>query len=364
MHLLRFQCADYRNIEHCDIRFSPGVNLLAGENAQGKTNALECIYTFARGKSFRGTSDENLVRFGQKGFYSEIAFSSCGREQTLSYRYWQGERQRCCNRAVEKKLSSFLGRFRAVLFYPEHLNLVKGGPAERRSFLNVAVSQCYPVYLSLYATYGKLLEQRNRMLCDLQHGLPADREVLEAFSYRLAHTAAQIHGYRSSYVGQLCRFVPDIHRDLSGGREEFSLSYRNEVPADTPDLTAAYEKLFTGDLHREACAGMTLHGVHRDDLELTINGISARSYGSQGQQRSAVLSLKLGEGEVARDITGEYPVFLFDDVFSELDEKRRSYILGDVGERQLIITACRREEMTAHADPHVIVVQDGRFSES
>ena len=341
MILNRLRVENYRNIPFADLSFDSGVNLLFGENAQGKTNALECIYSFARGKSFRSAKDEELVRFGEKGFSSEITFSDREREQTLSYCYFGGERKRLRNGVTLSKQTEMIGHFRAVLFYPEHLQLIKGGPSERRSFLNIAISQCYPAYLKLYGDYSRILENRNCLLKLSQKGLSIDKNELEIWSDALASAAASIWIYRKSYIEKLTQFASPLLSDISGKKEALSLSYESDVSGENEkEIREAYHLLFRENLMKEISSGCSLYGIHRDDLSVLINGISARSFASQGQQRSIVLSLKLAEGEVSRSLTGEYPVFLFDDVLSELDEYRRSYVLSDPGERQFIVTAC------------------------
>ena len=361
MLLLGLRAQNYRNIEYADITFEKGVNLLFGENAQGKTNALECIYSFARGKSFRGTSDADLVRFGSNGFSTEISFRNREREQTLSYRFEAGERRRMRNGVPLARQTEMIGHFRAVLFYPEHLQLIKGGPAERRHFLNIAISQCYPVYLKLYADYTRILENRNCLLKFAQRGMPCDAAEMESWSEALAAAAASIHIYRRKYIDALKEYADPLLRDLSGMKEALSLSYDSDTEGEDEErLRASYLSRFTENKQKEIAAGCTLYGVHRDDLSVNINGISARSFASQGQQRSIVLALKLAEGEVSRAITGEYPVFLFDDVLSELDEKRRAYVLSDPGERQFILTAC--ESSGFHpSSVRMIFVSGGSF---
>ena len=341
MILKRLRAENYRNIESADISFEKGVNLLFGENAQGKTNALECIYSFARGKSFRGTSDADLVRFGASGFKTEICFENSEREQTLSYSFFSGERRRLRNGVALAKQTEMIGHFRAVLFYPEHLQLIKGGPSERRGFLNVAISQCFPAYLKLYADYQRILDNRNCLLKFAQKGMPCDATELESWTQMIASVSASIQLYRRRYIERLGEFASPLLSDISGKRENLSLSYESDAMGDDEiTVTESYLSLFHQNQAKEIAAGCSLFGVHRDDLDICVNGISARSFASQGQQRSIVLSLKLAEGEVSKSLTGEYPVFLFDDVLSELDEHRRAYVLSDPGERQFILTAC------------------------
>ncbi len=343
MILKSFSAQNYRNIETCHLSFERGVNLLIGENAQGKTNALEGIYAFARGKSFRGAADAELVMFGKEGFVTEIAFEDQNRLQTLGYEFYRGSRKRYRNGVKMNKLSESLGHFRAVLFYPEHLQIIKGGPSERRELVNVAIAQLNGQYLRDYTAYQKILDNRNSLLKQAQKGGYVDESELLAWSEQLAGYAARIHTARVEYIRGLTPHAADYLRDISSEKEKLGLVYVSDTEhEDTDSARDDYFKLFSENLVRECAAGCTLFGVHRDDIEVTIGGKSARTYGSQGQQRSAVLAVKLAEGAYAKQITNDAPVYLFDDVLSELDERRRDYILSLAGENQLILTACDR----------------------
>lgn len=362
MNLLTLTAENYRNVESARLTFTPGVNLLFGQNAQGKTNALESIYLFARGKSYRGAADENLVRFGEKGFRIGISYQANGSEQTLEYRYYEGARKRLKNGAPVR-LSEMIGQFRAVLFCPEHLSLVKGSPQERRTFLNIAISQCRPIYLNFCDEYNRILENRNCLLKEIQKGFHYDRDELFSWTERLSDAAAKIAAYRVRYLEKISPHASDLLGDLSGKRENMTLSYESEAAGKTEEeIRDSYRRLFSEKIDREIAAGCSLFGVHRDDVAIGINGLSARAYASQGQQRSIVLALKLAEGEVCRDETGEYPVFLFDDVMSELDETRRGYVLRETGDRQVILTACESGGFDPRA-VHMIGVSGGVFTE-
>ncbi len=341
MYLKRFRAENYRNIGVCDLTFDKGVNLLVGENAQGKTNALEGIYAFARGKSFRGATDKELVKFGETGFQTEITFEDRNRQQILFYSFEDGKRKRLRNHAPLKSLNEAMGHFRAVLFYPEHLSIVKGGPAERRELINVAIAQLDTQYIRDYAAYQKILDNRNYLLKQAQKGMYIDENELSAWSEKLAEYAARIHTRRVEYVNGISPFASSFLRDISSEKEEMRLSYQSDTE-EKEEVSAYgdYLKAFTEHLEREKAAGCTLFGVHRDDIDIFLGGVSARTYASQGQQRSCVLSLKLAEGEYAKKLTGDSPVYLFDDVLSELDKKRQSYVLGMQDERQIILTAC------------------------
>ena len=358
MIIKRFRADNFRNIEKCDIEFSPGVNLLYGKNAQGKTNVVEGIYYFSRGKSFRGREDKELIRFGAEGFRIYIEFEdNCGHE-SLEYALFGKERLRKKNDYKISKITEMIGSFKAVLFYPDDLSLVKDGPEERRGFLNVAASGCYPLYIKYYSDYKKALENRNCILKMMQKGLYVDKYELDSWSASMAEYASYIFLFRKEYVDRLKKYAAVILKEISDGNEELTLFYESQIPEDMTDraeIKAEYERIFNSSIDREIAAGVTLFGPHRDDIEIKINGKSARSFASQGQQRSIVLALKLSEGEVIKEITGEYPVFLFDDVLSELDEKRRNYVLSGIGDRQIIITSCEPDECLGFTDSEIEV---------
>lgn len=346
MILKKFKAENFRNIEKCEINFSEGVNLLYGDNAQGKTNAVEGIYIFARGKSFRAAEEKELIRFGEEGFRIYIEYEDERGENSLEYTLYKKERRRKKNGYKLEKIKEMLGNFRAVLFYPDDLLLVKGSPDGRREFLNVAISQCYGVYINYYSNYKKALENRNCLLKMASKGLPIDENELISWSYYMAEYASYIYLMRKEYIEKLNVYVSSIMKEISDGDENVTLFYKSDIDEECSDrqkIKEIYNRVFTAEIRREMAVGSSLFGVHRDDLIININEKSSRLFASQGQQRSIVLALKLAEGEVSRDISGEYPVFLFDDVLSELDEKRKKYITEGIEKRQIIITSCDKD---------------------
>ena len=346
MIIKRFKAEGFRNIDSCDITFLEGTNLLLGNNAQGKTNAVEGIYTFARGKSFRAADDKELLGFGKEGFRIYIEYEDKSGKNSLEYAFFGRERKRKKNGYPIKGVKEMIGSFRAVLFYPDHLGLIKDSPEERRSFLNIAIGQCYPVYISRYADYKNALENRNCLLKNASKGLFVDIEELKSWSYSLSEYSSYVYIERKEYIKRLEKYAKEIMKDISDGKEELSLIYKSDIEEDIDireEAVEAYRRIFTEELNREMIVGNSLFGPHRDDVEILINGKSARHFASQGQQRSAVLAIKLAEGEVNREIYGEYPVFLFDDVLSELDSKRKKYLLSGIKDKQIIMTGCEKD---------------------
>ena len=358
--ILRSFCAsNFRNIESCKLTFDSEVNVLLGENAQGKTNAVEGIYLFARGRSFRRGDEKDLVRFGNEGFSICIEYEDKDGTNTLEYAAFGRERRRKKNGYRLRKASEMVGSFKAVLFSPDDLELVKGGPDERREFLNVAISQCYPEYISLYGDYKKALENRNAILKNASKGLYFDERELQAWSLSIADYAARIYTYRCDYLKKLEVYAKSFMADISSGKEELTLTYRSDIDESlqNEDIVLRYRGIFTDNVMKERLAGTTLYGPHREEIIFSLGGKDARLYASQGQQRSIVLSLKMAEGEVSRELFSEYPVFLFDDVLSELDETRQKFVLSGMKDRQIIITSCER----LHTGGKVIEVKDGVF---
>lgn len=347
---------NFRNIEGETLRFSPETNLILGPNAQGKTNALEGMYLCAQGRSHRTIHEKEFIRFGEEFAHVELSYQDQYRENHLAIRYRGGKKACQKNGVPLKKMSEFIGNFRAVLFTPEHLSIVKEGPALRRSFMDSALSQLSPGYVASLQTYQRALMQRNKLLASLQKGeVKGGAEMVEIWSMQLAKEAAYLSAEREEYILSLNEIVNDIFRDMTTGREVPSVVYGGRKSEEE------FEKLLTANVDREIRMGTTLYGIHKDDLNLTINGKEARSYGSQGQQRSLSLAMKLSEGELSKKETGEYPVFLLDDILSELDSTRRGYILSGIRGKQVIMTACEDLSGELTSVTNVIRCEDGKY---
>ena len=364
MVIKKLKAENFRNIKNCEIDFQNGVNMFYGNNAQGKTNAVEAMYIFARGKSFRAREDKGLIKFGEEGFRIYVEYEDRSGLNSLEYAFFGKERRRKKNGYKIDGVKEMVGNLKAVLFYPDDLSLVKDSPEKRREFLNVAISQCYGSYISYYYNYKKALENRNCLLKFSSKGMYVDENELISWSYYMAEYAAQVYVMRREYVEKLKVYAEKTMKEISDGKENLDIFYKSDLKKDVYDIKEVieeYKRILTSEIEREKIVGSSLYGVHRDDLEININGNSARLYASQGQQRSIVLSLKLSEGEVNKDICGEYPIFLFDDVLSELDEKRKKYVLDGIGEKQIIITSCE-EDKNLNSDVKKIIVNSGEYN--
>ncbi len=352
---------NFRNIEAASVAFETGVNLLHGDNAQGKTNLLEAVYFTALGKSFRPVKEAELIRFGAEGAVVENEFEDSVRRQTLSFRLFAGKARRVVEQNGMKvgRMSEMVGAFRVVLFCPEHLSLIQGGPELRRNYLNVALSQLRPMYLGSLQRYNRILKERNALLKHASEDPATFRATEPMWSAQLAHEAAIITTHRARYIRQVDEHVKTCFADMMKKYETDvdelpELTYmptlggdwleENDSPTlmeDVARLEARYLDLLSTRHEREIGVGATLWGIHKDDIRISLNGRPARLYASQGQQRSLALAMKLAEGWVsAYESAGDMPVFLFDDVLSELDARRREYLVREMTGRQVIMTAC------------------------
>lgn len=335
----------FRNYVHLEADFSPGVNIIWGENAQGKTNLLEAISYLSTASSHRARYDKELIQFGVDHAFIKADVDARTRDFTLEARLSRGMRRQLFSNGVRLKTAGELsGILNTVLFCPEDLNLIRSGPAERRRFLDACICQLRPRYAAALAEYHRLYDQKSRILKDCDEK-PSLLETLDDFNLRMAQTGAILIHYRAHFIKRLTDCAPAIHRDFSGGRELLSLRY--ETVRTIPDPEAAPKDLLPRLLehqesHRKAeleCR-QCLSGPHKDDLVVELDGVDARTYASQGQTRTAALSLKLASREIFCQDTGEWPVLLLDDVLSELDARRQSFVLNRIEGGQVFITGC------------------------
>ena len=333
----------FRNL--CDGVIEPcrGVNVFYGENAQGKTNLIECIWLLSGNRSFRGARDSELVGFGRDRTKIKATFFSEGRDQTAEIVLASGKKEALLNGVKQKSSAALLGHLCAVVFSPEHLTLVKGAPEGRRSFIDGAICQIKPGFKDTLASYKRTLMQRNTLLKDIPRH-PELEMTLDAWDLRIAVLGASVIRVRMKYVERLCECALRYHLGISNNSEKLNIDYFSTVPKEYCGTTDSVRDYIVSELRNrrrdDIAAGSTSIGPHRDDLEITINGSSVRRYGSQGQQRSCVLSMKIAEEELIRLSVDEEPLVLLDDVLSELDSRRQEFLLNEIGDRQVFITCC------------------------
>ncbi len=368
MYCKSISVRNFRNIEDASVSFCEGVNILVGENAQGKTNLLEAVFYPSVGRSFRGAHMPEMIRFGEE--YAEIGlvFRDARREQTIKVRIFRDKK-----RVIEKngirmdKLSDIVGSFRAVLFCPEHLSMIKDGPAQRRTYLDLAISRMYPMYIHSLQKYNHILRQRNALLKSAVFDKSSFDATVELWSRQLAREAAVLAEARLKFIRRASGYIGECFAEMTGEKEIPAVVYDGssgqpeEEYGDREKTEKAYYGLLMSSHQREIAAGATLWGIHKDDLDIRLNGKSVRIYGSQGQQRSFALAMKLAEGEICREEFGDYPVFLLDDVLSELDGARREYLLHKIKGKQVILTSCEPDLLSDTEGVNRILVEKGKY---
>lgn len=328
-------------------RWTPveGVNILYGDNAQGKTNLLEACWLFTGARSFRGAKDSEMVAFGQEEAALGLRFTAGGRQQQAEITVAQ-RRRATLNGVSLPSAARMAGTFCGVVFSPAHLSLIKDGPEGRRRFADAAYCQLKPAYVGALTEFQKALTQRNAFLkqCREQGGLgPQQAELLDLWDTTLAVASARLTAARIHYMDKLQPLVTSIYDGLSGGREQLSLRWQTPAyteGATTADMARLWAEQYAAARRADTAAGFSTVGPHREDMDILLDDRSARLYGSQGQQRSAVLALKLAEAALLEQVTGEPPVAFLDDVMSELDVFRQDYILNHIRDWQVFITAC------------------------
>lgn len=364
MYIEQLEYRFYRNLKHAVYAPAPTVNIICGDNAQGKTNLLECIWLFTGGRSFRGSKESELIRFGEEQALARMQFFSEGRHQTLEYLISGGKRTAFLNGVKKTSLSQIVGHFCAVVFSPNHLMLIKNGPEERRNFLDGALCQLKPSYVVTLGRYRKALEERNSLLKDIRRHREL-QEMLPLWDERLSAEGAVIARERAALMQELSGIASSFYSGISGGRETLTLTYRTVGgrtghPDELKTLEQEMKERLSERREEELFCGYTTVGVHRDDISVCIDQKEARSFGSQGQQRSAVLAMKLAEAEVIARFKEEKPVVLLDDVLSELDPFRKEYLLKRIEGMQVFITCCE----TITEAPCVIHMENGAFTQA
>ena len=333
MKINSIRIKNFRNIEDIEIFPDENMNIICGENAQGKTNIIEAIWFFTGAKSFRNSKETVFVKFGEEKAKLEINYIFKGCEEKIKVEIENNKRTAFLN---GKKLSSpslLAGNFGAVIFSPSDLSLIKDSPSIRRKFIDISIGQLYPSFVEILNSYTRAVIQRNRIIKDFKYDKTLSI-ILDSFEKEIVENGIKIINYRKKYISILEKYVPDIYFGLSAGKEKIETKYILNCEPEKLEENLKFSR------ENDSLLGVTTVGPHRDDIDFKINGISVRSFGSQGQQRSVALSLKLAGAEVSKEITDEYPVCLLDDVMSELDPSRQNYILNHIKEWQVFLTCC------------------------
>ena len=366
MKLTNLQLQNFRNYESVQLEFTDGVHVFIGENAQGKTNLMESIYALAMTKSHRTTTDKELIRWNKEFATIKGTVEKTATKTNLELQFSKKGKIAKVNYLEQKRLSSYLGNLNVILFAPENLTLVKGSPQNRRKFVDMELGQMSSLYLYDLVEYNRVLKQRNTYLKQLAIKKKQPDEYLEVLSEMLSELASKIVFHRLDFMKQLEALAIPIHDQLSLGREKFSVSYQATIPLEdglTPEqMKEIYIDQFKKNQTREADQATTLIGPHRDDLIFYLNEIPVQTYGSQGQQRSTVLSLKLAEIELMKLSTGEYPLLLLDDVLSELDDDRQTHLIKAIENKvQTFITTTSLDGIKQQFinEPVVIPIEKG-----
>ncbi len=360
MKINSIEIENFRNIENLTLSFESNVNIIYGENAQGKTNLIEAIYLFTGSKSFRGVRDKELIKFEKPFSKLKIDFENKTRKQNAEI-FIENKRTANLN-GIKKKSPALLGEeLKAVIFSPVHLSMVKDGPSERRKFIDNALCQLKSNYRNVLKNYNRALTQRNMLLKDIAKNSSLS-DMLYIWDRNLASSGAKIIFQRIKYIEALLPYAKEIFNGLSNGREEIDLilngafEYKNLSVSDIEkNLMLAFENSRSSDFMNR----ITTVGPHRDDMDILINGKSARIYGSQGQQRSCVLALKLAEASLLKEMTEDEPLALLDDVMSELDISRQDYILNHIKDWQVFITCCDANTVLRLKDGKTFHISNG-----
>lgn len=358
---------NFRNYSSLEVGLHPKLNIFVGENAQGKTNIIEMIYLSALGRSFRTSKDQEMIQFQKQQAYTKVELVRASGEMVIEIKLELGQRKKMkVNQIPLVKKGELLGNLNVVIFAPDDLAIIKEGPGERRRFIDSEISQIYPKYYYTLNQYQRILQQRNTLLKE-NRGRKVD---LEIWNDQLVKYGSVIIQYRKGFVKRIGILAKLMHRKITEERETLEITYDSNVPCQGLEQLAEIQEAFYKKLQAhsamERARGQTLVGPHRDDLIFKINQMDVKNYGSQGQQRTAVLSLKLAELELIKGEVGEYPVLLLDDVMSELDIHRQNYLVHNLKNVQTIITTTMIDQLNIPSEDQrkIFIVSKGNLRES
>ncbi len=364
MHINEIKIENFRNIDFMGIFPHKEINVIYGQNGQGKTNLLEAIWLFTGCKSFRTSKDSELVQFERENSRISLSYETETRENNAAI-FIDKKRTAALNGITLSSPRELIGKYYSVVFSPVHLSLIKDGPVNRRKFIDTAISQTDSLYAKKLTYFNHLITQKNALLKNADEN-PSLLDTLDVWDEKIAISGAEVIIERVKFIKMLEEKATEIYRGISGEKENLFIKYLSNVKYSEASVEHIAEKYFESmqknrphDLYLKS----TTAGPHRDDIEILINGISARKFGSQGQQRSASLSLKLGEAEIIKDLKGEHPIILLDDVMSELDHTRQNYILNKMSGKQVFITCCEKETVSRLGEGKVFKIENGKVVE-
>lgn len=364
MKVIALKVENFRNLKSDIITPCDGVNIIYGKNAQGKTNLIEALWLFCGGHSFRSAKDNEVIRFGCQKTKIEMRFFGQDREQSAEIVFLQNKKQVVINGVEKPSASALIEKFNAVVFSPEHLNLIKRGPSERRKFIDSAICRERLRNAVILSKFNRILVQRNSLLKDI-YKRPSLEETLCVWDEPLIKYGSMLIEQRLEYVKMLTERAKIYHRGISKDKEDLKIRYVSSSEIELDDsLTQIEQKLrkkFEDNRRDDIRTGVTNAGPHRDDIEILINGKNAKAFASQGQQRSAVLSLKLAEAAVLKEKMGEEPVILLDDVLSEIDSERQDFLLNEIKDCQVFITCCEKSNKEQLKKGKIFQVENGEI---
>ena len=368
MKLTELNLHHFRNYDEDQVEFSPQINVLIGENAQGKTNMLESIYVLAMTRSHRTNNDRELIEFGKDAAQIKGTVQRELGSLKLELDIGKHGKKAKANHLEKARLSEYLGQLNVILFAPEDLALVKGAPTVRRRFIDMEFGQVSPKYLHDLTQYRDILKQRNRYLKQLQSHEAQDQLYLEVLSEQLAAVGGAIISQRVKFLSELEGYAQELHQSITQGRENLTFEYSSAVKDASTltevELSEALMDLYRQNQSKEIFQGTTLYGPHRDDVRFLINHKNVQTYGSQGQQRTTALSVKLAEIDLMKNQTGEYPILLLDDVLSELDGARQTHLLKTIQDKvQTFLTTPGLSDVARNLikEPRIFHIRDGQI---
>ncbi len=362
MNIEKAVIKNFRNIENMELEPSNGINVIYGENGHGKTNIIESFWLFTGCNSFRTRKNIELINKDSKFSELFIQFFSNSREQDAKI-IINDKKEAFLNGIKQSSPRKFLGEFQAVVFSPSVLSVIRDGPSEKRKFIDIAISLIKPNYVALLSKYNKTVIQRNSLLKQIGTEKKGE-DLLFVFDEELARCGGKIIDYRLKYLNDLRSEAPQIYSEISNGREKMKISYVNslkEIGKNNVEWSEILYKNLSENHEKDIIRQATSFGPHKDDLEIFLDDMNVRNYGSQGQQRSCALSLKIGEATILKNVSGEQPIALMDDVMSELDENRQKYLMKFFDGWQVFITCCDPSHKSKINSDKVFEICDGRI---